>query len=48
MKIHLLEHFGTMHRPASVGEILVINDRKMKVTEIEKINERTQRLTLED
>lgn len=48
MKIHLLENFGENHKPASIGEELIVGKRKMKVTEIQKINEKTQRLTLED
>lgn len=48
MKIHLLEKFDNKHNPASIGEELTIGKRKMKVTEIQKIDDQTQRLTLED
>jgi len=48
MKIHLLEKFGENHKPASLGEELIIGSRRMKVTEIQNIDEKTHRLTLED
>jgi len=48
MKIHILETFDETHIGASLGEELVVNKRKMKVTEIENIDEKTHRLTLED
>lgn len=48
MKIHILEAFGENHRPASIGEELLIGERIMIVTEVQKVDEKTNRLTLED
>lgn len=48
MKIHLLENFDETHKPASIGEELIIGKRKMKVTEIQNVDEHINRLTLED
>jgi hypothetical protein len=55
MKLHLLEHLdipqpeGANHIPASIGEqLLVGGTRMMKVIEIQIIDDKTHRLTLED
>jgi hypothetical protein len=48
MKIHLLERYDENHHPASIGEELIVSNRKMKVTHIQKVDETTNRLTLED
>lgn len=48
MRIHLLEKYDLSHIPANVGETLLVGDRKMKVTEVVKVDENTNRLTLED
>lgn len=48
MKIHILEAIDEKHIGASIGEILNIDGRKMKVTHIENLDPATNRLTLED
>lgn len=48
MKIHILEVITENHISASIGEILLIGDRQMKVTGIENLDAVTNRLTLED
>lgn len=48
MKVHLLEYIDENHIGASIGETITFVNRKMKVTEVEIVDSKTHRLTLED